>query len=133
MCKFIIETEKAPKAIGPYSQAVVHNGLLYTSGIIPCCPYTNEIVSSEFEKQVIQVFENAKALLDEANANVKDVLKVTVFLSDMNNFSNFNDLYGKFFKAPYPARSCVEVSRLPKDVLIELEMISMAREIIEMD
>lgn len=116
-----ISTDKAPKAIGPYSQAVKLGDFVYLSGSIPVDPKTNEVVDNNIEAQAKQVLENIVAVLDQMNLEMRHVVKTTVFLSDMNNFTAFNEIYGQYFKEPYPARSCVEVARLPKDVLVEIE------------
>lgn len=125
MNKTIISTEKSPAAIGPYSQAVEVNGIIYTSGMIPVVPATGEIVEGDVEAQTKQVFENLKALLGAAGSGLDKVFKTTVFIKDMNDFGAINAVYATFFDGDYPARSCVEVARLPKDVLIEVEVIAL--------
>ncbi|MDP4180920.1 MAG: RidA family protein [Bacillota bacterium] len=124
MKKDIITTDKAPKAIGPYSQAVRVGELIYTSGQIPIDPATGEIVSDQIEAQTKQVLENLKAVLNEAGSSLDNVIKTTVFITDMNNFAIVNNIYGQYFKDPFPARSCVEVSKLPKNVLVEIEVVA---------
>ena len=123
MDRKIISTDKAPAAIGPYSQAVEVNGLIYTSGMIPVIPETGEIVEG-IENQARQALTNVKSLLEAAGSGMDKVIKTTVFIKDMNDFVRVNEVYAGFFKGDYPARSCVEVARLPKDVLIEMEAIA---------
>ena len=118
-----IKTNKAPAAIGPYSQAIVTGNILFTSGQIPVNPDTGEIPDGA-EAQANQVFENLKNLLEEASTSIDNVVKTTVFIKNMEDFAKINEIYEKYFSRPYPARSCVEVARLPKDVLIEVEAIA---------
>ncbi|MBP0727265.1 RidA family protein [Bacillus sp. RG28] len=118
-----IHTDHAPAAIGPYSQAVVVNGMLYTSGQIPL-KLDGTIVEGNVQDQTKQVFANLKAVLEEAGTDFTKVVKTTVFLKDMSFFNDFNEIYGMFFNEHKPARSCVEVARLPKDVLVEIELIA---------
>lgn len=120
----VINTPDAPKAIGPYSQAVIANGLLFTSGQIAINPKTNQIEATAIEEQTKQVMENLKALLAASNASFDKVVKTTIFLKDMNTFGTVNEIYGSYFANHKPARSTVEVARLPKDVLIEIELIA---------
>ena len=122
-----IKTGKAPGAIGPYSQGIRIDDLIFTSGQIPIHPATGEIVSNGIEEQAKQVFENLSAVLEAAGTSLSQVVKTTVFLKDMNDFAKVNEIYGTYFSQPYPARSCVQVSRLPKDVLIEVEAIAIAK------
>ena len=122
--KRVIATDKAPQAIGPYSQAIEANGTLYTSGIIPINPATNTLVEGSIEVQAKQVLDNMKALLAAAGYEMKDVVKTTVFISDMNDFGKINEIYATYFEGDCPARSCVEVARLPKDVGMEMEAIA---------
>lgn len=122
--KNIINTPKAPKAIGPYSQAVEMNGLIYTSGMIPVVPETGEIVEGGIEKQAEQVLKNLRILLAEAGSSLENAVKTTVFIKDMNDFTKVNEVYANYFSGEFPARSCVEAARLPKDVLIEIEVIA---------
>nr|WP_314266810.1 RidA family protein [uncultured Moellerella sp.] len=120
----IISTEKAPKAIGPYSQARQVGNTIYISG---CCPFNcvnGDVVGIDIQSQTRQVMNNLKAIVEATGASMDDVVKTTCFISDMNNFALFNQTYQSFFnQGVFPARSCVEVSRLPKDVLIEVEAI----------
>ncbi len=118
-----IKTNKAPAAIGPYSQAIVIGDMLFTSGQIPVNPVTGEI-PDRAEAQANQVFINLKNLLEEAGTSMDNVVKTTVFIKKMEDFAKINEIYEKYFSRPYPARSCVEVARLPKDVLIEVEAIA---------
>ncbi|MBP3539872.1 MAG: RidA family protein [Oscillospiraceae bacterium] len=120
-----VSTDKAPAAIGPYSQAQIFNGLVFTSGQIPVDPATGKIAEG-VEAQAEQVFKNIANLLSAADSDISKVVKTTVFIKDMNDFAAVNAVYGKFFTEPFPARSCVEVARLPKDVLIECEAIAEA-------
>lgn len=119
----IIHTDHAPKAIGPYSQALIANGLLYTSGQIPL-RVDGTIVEGGIEEQTKQVFANLKAVLEEAGTDLSKVVKTTVFLKDLTTFTDFNGVYEEFFNEHKPARSCVEVAKLPKDVLVEIECIA---------
>lgn len=121
MHKSAIETEASPAAIGPYSQAIKAGNVVYTSGQIALAPRTGEIVSDNFEDQARQVLNNLKAVVEAAGFSMDDVVKTTCFLTDMGNFPAFNAIYAAYFNAPFPARSCVEVTRLPKDVLVEVE------------
>lgn len=120
--KKIISTDKAPAAIGPYSQAIEVNGMVYTSGVIPVVPATGEIPEG-IEAQARQAIGNLVSLLSEAGVPVENVIKTVVFIKNMDDFSKINGIYSEFFKTDCPARSCVEVARLPKDVLIEIEAI----------
>ncbi len=121
--KNTISTDKAPAAIGPYSQAVETGGMVYTSGIIPVVPSTGEIPEGSVA-QARQAFENLSHLLEAAGTDMSRVIKTTVFIKEMNDFSAINEVYAEFFPSPYPARSCVEVARLPKDVMLEIEAIA---------
>lgn len=120
--KEIIETDKAPAAIGPYSQAVKFGNLLIASGQIPLTP-EGELVQGGIAEQTEQVIQNIKGLLEAAGTNLANVVKTTVFLADMNEFAAMNAVYEKEFTAPYPARSTVQVARLPRDVRVEIEVI----------
>lgn len=122
--KRIINTVKSPKAIGPYSQAVLINGSLFISGQIPLDPVTNQITGGNIKEQTVQVLKNADAILKEAGYSFNDVVKTTCYLADMNDFQAMNEVYAHYFPADPPARAAVEVSRLPKDVRIEIEMIA---------
>lgn len=121
--KEIISTDKAPAAIGPYSQAIEAGNVVYTSGIIPVVPATGEIPEGSVA-QANQAFENLSNLLQAAGTSMDKVIKTTVFIKEMNDFASINEVYAKFFPEPYPARSCVEVARLPKDVMLEIEAIA---------
>ena len=121
--KYLINTDKAPKAIGPYSQAVKFNNLIFTSGQIPIDPKTGLIVSEEFTKQVYQCLKNIKSILDEEKLSLNHILKLTVYLKDLNQFNKLNQVFEDFFDDEYPARSAVEVSRLPKDSQVEIEAV----------
>ena len=121
--KKIISTDKAPSAIGPYSQAVEIGGIVYTSGVIPVDPATGNIPEGSVA-QAKQAFTNMKNLLEAAGTSMDKVLKTTVFIKEMNDFGAINEVYAEFFPEPYPARSCVEVARLPKDVMLEIEVIA---------
>lgn len=122
--KEIISTTKAPAAIGPYSQAVKLGNMIYTSGMIPLVPETMQIVEGGVQQQTRQVLENLKALLESEGSSLDNVIKTTVFIKDMNDFPRINEIYGEYFSSKQPARSCVEVARLPKDVLVEIEVIA---------
>lgn len=121
--KKIISTPKAPAAIGPYSQAIEVNGLLFTSGVIPIVPSTGELVEGDIETQAEQAIGNLAALIEAAGAKIENTIKTTVFIKNMDDFTKVNEIYAKYFTTDFPARSCVEVARLPKDVLIEIEAI----------
>ena len=120
--KNVISTDKAPAAIGPYSQAIEVNGMVYTSGVIPVVPQTGEIPEGS-KAQARQAFTNMKHLVEAAGCSMEQVVKTTVFIKEMDDFGAINEVYAEFFPAPYPARSCVEVARLPKDVMLEVEAI----------
>jgi 2-iminobutanoate/2-iminopropanoate deaminase len=122
--KEIISTTKAPAAIGPYSQAVKLGNVIYTSGMIPLVPETMQIVEGGVQQQTRQVLENLKQLLESAGSSLDNVIKTTVFIKDMNEFPKINEVYAEYFNTKQPARSCVEVARLPKDVLVEIEVIA---------
>lgn len=122
--KTIISTPKAPAAIGPYSQAVLVNGMLFTSGVIPIDPETNTLVEGGVTVQARQAIGNLKNLIEASGSSMDKVVKTTVFIKDMNDFGKINDIYKDLFTSDFPARSCVEVARLPKDVLIEIEAIA---------
>ena len=119
-----IHTEKAPAAIGPYSQAVIANGFLFTSGQIPIVPATGEIKEGCIRCQTKQIMENLKAVLEAAGSDFSKVVKTTCFLADMNDFAAFNEVYGEYFTEK-PARSCVAVKELPKGVKAEVELIAL--------
>jgi 2-iminobutanoate/2-iminopropanoate deaminase len=122
--KQIISTGDAPKAIGPYSQAVAHNGLLYLSGQIPLDPESMQIVDGDIAAQTHRVMLNLKAVLEAAGSSLDQVLKTTVFIKDMTEFAAMNQVYGEYFNANPPARATVEVARLPRDVKVEIEAIA---------
>lgn len=122
-----IHTEKAPAAIGPYSQAVVHNGVLYTSGQVSLDPVTGEIVGSDIQSQANQVLKNLEQILKEAGTDFSKVIKTTCFLADMKDFAAFNEVYASNITEK-PARSCVAVKELPKQVLVEVEVIAAIEE-----
>ncbi len=124
--KKAIHTNNAPKAIGPYSQAIVANGFIFVSGQIPLDPEKGEIVGTDVEAQAHQVLKNIKAILEEAGASMADVVKATVYLADMNDFARMNAVYAQYFPEPYPARAAFQVARLPRDVKIEIEVIAVA-------
>lgn len=118
-----IQTDKAPAAIGPYSQAVIAGNLVYTSGQIPLSPVDGTVSGENIREQTAVVIENLKAVLEAAGSSLQQVIKTTCFLSDLSNFAAFNEVYAQYFTGK-PARSCVEVSRLPRDVLVEIEAIA---------
>lgn len=122
--KTIISTDKAPQAIGPYNQAVEANGTVFLSGQIPLNPETMEIVEGGIKEQTEQVLKNLEAVLNAAGCQWENVVKTTCFLKSMDNFSEMNAVYAQYFKENQPARAAVEVARLPKDVLIEIEAIA---------
>ncbi len=118
-----IEPENAPKALGPYSPAVKLGDFVYLSGQIPLDPKTGEIVGSTIEEQTHQVMKNIQAVLADMGLGLHHIVKTTIFMSDLANFDKLNEVYGSYLEEPYPARSCVQVARLPKDVLVEIECI----------
>lgn len=120
----VVTTPHAPGAIGPYSQAIVHNGLAYLSGAIPLDPATGQVVEGDIAAQTERVFANMKAVLEGCGSSLGQVLKTTVFLKDMGEFAKMNEVYGKYFDVNPPARSTVEVARLPRDVKVEIEAIA---------
>lgn len=122
--KKIINTSKAPAAIGPYSQGIKVGNLLFTSGQIPLVPETGELVEGDVSIQTRQSLENIKAILEEAGTKLENVVKTMVFIKNMDDFGKINQVYGEFFTENQPARSCVEVARLPKDVQVEIEVIA---------
>ncbi len=122
--KVVIHTDKAPKAIGPYSQGIRAGGLLFLSGQIPLDPVSGELVKGDIREQTRRVLENLKALLESQSLGMEDVVKVTVFLKDMDRFGQVNEVYGTYFPSSPPARSTVEVARLPRDAEIEIEAIA---------
>jgi 2-iminobutanoate/2-iminopropanoate deaminase len=122
--KDIVLTDKSPKPIGPYSQAVKSNGFLFASGQVALDPRTNEFIGGDIRQQTERAMENIKAVVEAAGSNLHHVVKSTVFLKDMNDFAAMNEAYGKYFTAAPPARSTVQVARLPKDALVEIEVIA---------
>ena len=120
----VINTSKAPKAIGPYSQAIEANGLVITSGQLPIDPATGEFAPGGIKEQTRQSLTNAKAILEEAGISLANVMKTTVFLSDMYDFAAMNEVYAEFFNEPFPARSAIAVKTLPKNALVEVECIA---------
>ncbi|MDI6705784.1 MAG: RidA family protein [Bacillota bacterium] len=124
MSKEIISTSKAPGAVGPYSQGVKVGNLIFTSGQIAINPETGELVKGDIKEQTRQVLRNLEAVLNAAGSGLDKVIKATVFINDMAKFGEVNEVYASFFEGDYPARSCVEVSRLPKDVAVEIETIA---------
>ena len=120
----VVNTNKAPKAIGPYSQAIEANGLIITSGQLPIDPATGEFAPGGIKEQTRQSLTNAKAILEEAGISLANVMKTTVFLSDMNDFAAMNEVYAEFFNEPFPARSAIAVKTLPKNALVEVECIA---------
>jgi 2-iminobutanoate/2-iminopropanoate deaminase len=122
--KEVISTDKAPAAIGPYSQAIKINGMLFVSGQIPLDPKTGEIVEGGIEAQTLQVLENLKAILAAAGHSLDDVAKTTVYLTNIQDFATVNGIYAKYFQKECPARVCIEVSNLPKGALIEIDVIA---------
>lgn len=124
MNKEIISTSKAPAAVGPYSQAIKVGDFLFASGQIPFDPKTNELVADDIESQTRQVMKNVTAVLEAADLTLDNVVKTTVFMKDMNDFVQVNEIYAEYFTDNPPARSAVEAARLPKDVLIEMEVIA---------
>ena len=121
--KNVIRTDKAPAAIGPYSQAIEVNNMVFTSGVIPVDPATGNIPEGS-QAQAEQAFKNLSNLLEAAGTSTANVIKTTVFIKEMNDFGALNEVYAKYFPEPYPSRSCVEVARLPKDVMLEVEAIA---------
>ena len=124
--KQIVATDEAPRAIGPYSQAVVANGLVFASGQIPLDPRTGEFVAGGIREQTEQVMRNLSAVLQAAGSGLERVLKATVYLADMADFAEMNEVYGGFFRAEPPARSTVQAARLPRDARVEIDVIALA-------
>ena len=119
-----VNTPKAPAAIGPYSQAIITEHYIYTSGQIPLNPITGELISEGIEAETTQVLENLKNILETAGSSLAKVIKTTVFIKEMAHFAIINEIYASYFTPPFPARSCVEVANLPKDVSIEIEAVA---------
>ncbi len=124
--KQIVATEHAPKAIGPYSQAVVHNGIAYLSGQIPLDPATQQLIEGDIAAQTERVLANIQAVLAACGSSLDGVLKTTVFLADMSEFARMNEVYGRYFSENAPARSTVQAARLPRDVRVEIDCIAIA-------
>ena len=122
--KQVIQTNNAPQAIGPYSQAILAGDTLYVSGQIPLVPATGQIVSDKLEEQARQVMENVKAVVEAAGMTLEQVVKTSIFMKNMDDFAVVNGIYSEYFQENAPARACVEVARLPKDVLLEMEAIA---------
>ncbi len=120
----VIHTNNAPAAIGPYSQAIKAGNLLFISGQVPFIPETGEIVEGDVKAQTAQSLKNLQAILKEAGADFSNVVKTTVFIKDMNEFAQINEVYAEYFGENKPARACVEVARLPRDVKVEIELIA---------
>jgi 2-iminobutanoate/2-iminopropanoate deaminase len=121
--KTIISTPDAPKAIGPYSQAVRYGDLLFVSGMLGMNPKTGELAGTDIESQAVRILENLKAVIEAAGMTLQNVLKSTVFLKDMNDFAKFNEIYGRYFPDAPPARETVQVAKLPRDAAIEISVI----------
>jgi len=122
--KDVVLTEKGPKPIGPYSQAIKSAGFLFASGQVALDPHANEFLSGDIRQQTERVLEDIKGILEAGGVNLHHVVKTTVFLKDMNDFAAMNEVYGKYFSSAPPARSTVQVARLPKDALVEIEVIA---------
>ncbi|WP_147535873.1 RidA family protein [Bacillus marasmi] len=120
----VVQTNAAPAAIGPYSQGIIVNNMFYSSGQIPLTA-DGVLIEGDVQVQTHQVFKNLQAVLEEAGSSLEKVVKTTVFIKDMNDFAAMNEIYGEYFSVHKPARSCVEVARLPKDVLVEIEVIAL--------
>ena len=127
MKKKQVQTDQAPKAIGPYSQGIVANGFVFASGQIPIDPASGELNTGTIEEQTRQVLKNLGAVLEAAGSSYENVVKATVFLQDMNDFGKMNAVYGEFFAPPHPARAAVQVARLPRDVKVEIEAIALVK------
>jgi len=125
--KRAVEAPNAPRAIGPYSQAIIANGFVYTSGQVGADPKTGTLVEGGIVEQTEQVINNLEAILKAAGLSLDDAVKATVFLADMNDFAKMNEVYAKRFKPPFPARSTVQVARLPRDAKIEIELVAIVR------
>ncbi|MEK3988116.1 MULTISPECIES: RidA family protein [Robertmurraya] len=122
----VVQTNEAPAAIGPYSQGIVVNNMFYSSGQIPLTA-EGDLLQGDVKEQTHQVFKNLQAVLKEAGATLETVVKATVFIKNMDEFAAVNEVYGEYFSVHKPARSCVEVARLPKDVLVEIEVIALVK------
>ncbi len=126
MAKRVIKTEQAPQAIGPYSQAIVANGLVFAAGQIPLDPRTGQAVLGDVRVQTRRVLDNLKAVLEAAGSSMDQVVKTTVFLRELNDFGAMNEIYGEYFKENPPARSTVQVVKLPRDAAVEIEAVALA-------
>jgi 2-iminobutanoate/2-iminopropanoate deaminase len=124
--KEVIATDKGPKAIGPYSQAIKANGFIYTAGQIPLDPATGQIIEGDVAAQTARVFDNLKAIVEAAGSSLDKAVKATVYLKDMNDFAAMNEVYARYMQKDAPARSTVEVSRLPRDVRVEIDLVVLA-------
>ena len=124
--KDVVATERGPKAIGPYSQAIRANGFLFVSGQIPLDPATQQLVAGDIQAQTERVLENLKGIVEAAGSSLDKVVRATVFLADMNEFAAMNEVYGRYFQNQPPARSTVQVARLPRDVRVEIDVIALA-------
>ena len=122
----VIATDRGPKAIGPYSQAIRANGFVFVSGQIPLDPATQQLVAGDVQAQTERVLENLKGIVEAAGSSLDRVVRVTVFLADMNEFAAMNEVYGRYFQNQSPARSTVQVARLPRDVRVEIDVIALA-------
>jgi 2-iminobutanoate/2-iminopropanoate deaminase len=128
MKKKVVQTDRAPKAIGPYSQAIQAGNLLFLSGQIPIDPKTGELVEGDIRQQTQQALENIKGLLESQGLSMEDVVKTTIFLKDMGNFNQVNEMYATFFSSFPPARSTVEVAKLPRNAAIEIEAVALRQQ-----
>lgn len=124
--KEVISTDKGPKAIGPYSQAIKAGGFIYTAGQIPFDPATGQLIAEDVAAQTARVMENLKAIVEAAGSSLEKAVKATVYLKDMNDFTAMNEVYGKYFSKNPPARSTVEVAKLPRDVRVEIDLVVLA-------
>ncbi len=124
--KEVIATDRGPKAIGPYSQAISANGFIFVSGQIPLDPHTQQLVEGDVARQTERVLENLKGIVEAAGSSLDRVVKTTVFLKDLADFAAMNEVYGRYFASQPPARATVEVARLPRDVRVEIELIALA-------
>lgn len=124
MTKQIVSTDKAPSAIGPYSQAVWAGDFLFASGQVPVDPATGNLISQDVQEQAHQALKNVRSILETAGLTMDNVVKATVFIKNMDDFGKINEVYAQYFSTPYPARSCVEVARLPRDVQVEVEVVA---------
>ncbi|MEI4790852.1 2-iminobutanoate/2-iminopropanoate deaminase [Bacillus sp. FJAT-53060] len=122
----VVQTKNAPAAIGPYSQGIIVNNMFYSSGQIPLTP-DGDFINGDIKEQTHQVFHNIQAVLEAAGASFETVVKSTVFIKDMEQFAEVNEVYGEYFHTHKPARSCVEVARLPKNVLVEIEVVALVK------